>query len=115
MPDHPILETVERLRAARKLEQEALYAAADARALLEHARVIVLADGYTGGQIDGKNAEARKIQEAQLLAASEVVRKAEADYRLAESKHDADRIERQYHEDRFNALRVLLEVGVAPS
>lgn len=106
--DHPILETVEQLRAARQAEQMAIESAADARALLERAKAILLAEAYQGGQIDGKNEQARKVQEAELLAGAEAVRRAEAELRLAESKHASDRIERQYREDRYHALLCLL-------
>ena len=108
MNDHPILESVEQLHLARLSENTAADALATARAQLERTKAIRLASAYQSGVIDGKNEQARKAQEAEILTAFEPVQKAEADLRLAESKHAADRIDRQYREDRFNAFRALL-------
>lgn len=115
MSDHPILESVEQLHLARLSENTAAEALATARAQLERMKAIRLATAYQSGVIDGKNEQSRKAQEAEILATFEPVQKAEADLRLAESKHAADRIEREYREDRYHAFRALLAARTGES
>lgn len=112
MTDHPIFEVIELLRTARKSEADCAQALADARADVERRKSIALAEAYQSGQIDGKNAETRKVQEAQLLEASTDVHAAELLSRQLDTKHTAARIECEYQHDRFRAMLVL---AVAPS
>lgn len=109
MADHAIFEVIELLRTARKVESDCAQALADARADVERRKSIALAEAYQSGQIDGKNAETRKVQEAQLLETSTPVHEAELLSRQLETKHVAARIEMQYQGDRLRAMLALLQ------
>jgi hypothetical protein len=108
MTDHPILSVVEELKKARIAEEASAEVLATGKAELERIRAIALAEAYQTGQIDGKNAETRHVQEIQLLTQSETVKTAEATLRMAETKHAALRIDRQYQEELYHAHRALL-------
>lgn len=107
MNEATLLGAIDETRGARQAEQKAAELLADARAGLEKIRAITLASAYQEKRISGGNEQARKVQEAEALAASEPVQKAEAALRLAESQHVAARIERLYREERYSALLVL--------
>lgn len=115
MTDHPIFDCVELLRTARKAEADCALALADARASVERTKAIALAEGYQSGQVDGKNAETRKVQEAQLLDGSQPVREAETLERQLETKHTAARIERSYQDDRYRAMLTLMTIKAIPT
>jgi len=110
MDAHPIFDVIELLKKARQAEAECAQALADARADVERRKSIALAEAYQSGQIDGRNAETRKVQEAQLLETSTPVHEAELLERQLETKHVAARIEREYQEDRYRALLALVRV-----
>jgi len=106
--DHEIFGVVELLKKARQAKSDCGLALADARAQVERQKSIALAEAYQSGQVDGKNAETRKVQEADLLSDCASVREAELLERQIESKHVAARIEREYQSDCFRAMLVLL-------
>jgi len=103
-----ILEVVELLKKARQAEADCGMALADARAELERRKSIAVAEAWQSGQVDGKNEQARKAQEAQAVEASTPVHEAQLLERQLETKHVAARIERQYQEDRYRALLALV-------
>jgi len=102
--DHPIFDVIELLKKARQAEAEYALALADARAFTEHVRSICLAEAYQHGQIDGKNEQARKIQEVQFLVGQEELHKAESKQRELSTKHVAAEIEMQHQGDRLRAM-----------
>lgn len=104
-----ILSVVELLKKARQAEADCSMALADARADLERRKSIAVAEAYKSGDIDGKNEQTRKAQEAQAIEASAPVHEAELLGRQLESKHVAARIERQYQEDRLRAMLALMQ------
>lgn len=104
-----ILEVVELLKLARADEAGYVMALADAQAEVEKQNAIAVAEAYQSGQIDGKNAEARKVQEIQLLSGSAAVHTAKATARYAETKLVAARIEREYQADRYRAMLALMQ------
>jgi hypothetical protein len=108
MDEKTLFEAVEELRNARQVESDCAMVLADAEASLGRIRAIFLAGCYESGKVDGKNEAQRKLQEVDLLAQSEVVKNSEGDLRLATSKHAVAKIERQYRENRFQALLALL-------
>jgi hypothetical protein len=107
-----IFSVIDLLKAARQSESECGLALADARADVERRKAIALAEAYQSGQIDGKNAETRKVQEAQLLETSQPVHAAALLERQLETKHTAARIEREYQADRYRAMLALLGVPI---
>lgn len=109
MTDNPIFLTIELLRTARQAEADCAEALANARADVERQKAIALAEAYQSGQIDGKNAETRKVQEAQLLETSQPVHAAALLERQLETKHTAARIEREYQHDRYRAMLALMQ------
>ena len=108
MDEKTLFEAIEQLRAARQVESDCALVLADAEANLERVRAIFLASCYQAGKIDGKNEQQRKLQETDLLAASEVVGDSEIELRMLKSKHGAARIDRQYREDRYRAMLALM-------
>lgn len=115
MTDHPIYSVIDLLRKARASESECELALADARANVERRKSIALAEAYQSGQVDGKNAETRKVQEAQLLEESTAIHEAELLARQLETKHTAARIDRQYQEDRYRAMLALVKAEAVPT
>lgn len=102
-----MMDVIELLKKARQAEADCSLELADAEAFTERVRNVALAEAYQHGQIDGKNAETRKIQEAQFLIDQLAIREAMVKEREIRSKHVAARIDREYQSDRLAALLAL--------
>lgn len=121
-PEKQIFLTVADLRLARMEEMEKGFELGEQQAIVKRhegsiagREVYLVSSGYATGTIDGKNAELRKTQEKQLLAADEVLMKMQDELSKIRSEttkfiraHEEAKVNRRYLEDFLSAQRATL-------
>ena len=108
MEPKELTELANRLHVALTYELASKLKVEDAVGEAELARVSALTAALVEGKIDGKNASARSLQEAQVLIVNEVYQDTLASVRRAKEAAGEDEIVRRHTEARISLVRAWL-------